>query len=81
MRIRSNDIEMATHRVKEDLPLRFEYRGYRGNIKALTGRDRKQYNKELELVQQTHEWSYCNVCETLICKLVYLFFVFGEHGR
>ena len=29
-------------------------------------------------------WSYqcmCNVCETLICKLVYLFNVFGEHGR
>ena len=24
---------------------------------------------------------YCNVCETLICRLVYLFFVFGEHGR
>ena len=24
---------------------------------------------------------YCNVCETLICKLVYLFNVFGEHGR
>ena len=24
---------------------------------------------------------YCNVCETLICKLVYLFIVFGEHGR
>ena len=23
----------------------------------------------------------CNVCETLICKLVYLFIVFGEHGR
>ena len=23
---------------------------------------------------------YCNVCETLICKLVYLFIVFGEHG-
>ena len=23
----------------------------------------------------------CNVCETLICKLVYLFNVFGEHGR
>ena len=22
-----------------------------------------------------------NVCETLICKLVYLFIVFGEHGR
>ena len=24
---------------------------------------------------------YCNVCETLICKLVYLFIVFGEYGR
>ena len=24
---------------------------------------------------------YCNVYETLICKLVYLFNVFGEHGR
>ena len=24
---------------------------------------------------------YCNVCETLICKLVYLFNVFGEYGR
>ena len=24
---------------------------------------------------------YCNVCETLICKLVSLFIVFGEHGR
>ena len=24
---------------------------------------------------------YCNVCETLICKLVYLFIMFGEHGR
>ena len=23
----------------------------------------------------------CNVGETLICKLVYLFNVFGEHGR
>ena len=23
----------------------------------------------------------CNVCETLICKLVYLFIVFGEYGR
>ena len=23
----------------------------------------------------------CNVCETLICKLVYLFIVFGEQGR
>ena len=23
----------------------------------------------------------CNVCEALICKLVYLFIVFGEHGR
>ena len=23
----------------------------------------------------------CNVRETLICKLVYLFIVFGEHGR
>ena len=23
----------------------------------------------------------CNVYETLICKLVYLFIVFGEHGR
>ena len=23
----------------------------------------------------------CNVCETLICRLVYLFNVFGEHGR
>ena len=23
----------------------------------------------------------CNVCEMLICKLVYLFSVFGEHGR
>ena len=23
----------------------------------------------------------CNVCETLICKLVYLFIVFSEHGR
>ena len=23
----------------------------------------------------------CNVCETLICKLLYLFIVFGEHGR
>ena len=23
----------------------------------------------------------CNVCETLICKLVYLFIVIGEHGR
>ena len=26
-------------------------------------------------------WSPCKVCETLICKLVYLFNVFGEHGR
>ena len=25
--------------------------------------------------------SYCNVCEALICKLVYLFIVIGEHGR
>ena len=25
--------------------------------------------------------SICNVCETLICKLVYLIIVFGEHGR
>ena len=24
--------------------------------------------------------SFCNVYETLICKLVYLFIVFGEHG-
>ena len=24
---------------------------------------------------------YCNVCEMLLCKLVYLFIVFGEHGR
>ena len=24
---------------------------------------------------------YCNVCETLIRKLVYLFNVFGKHGR
>ena len=24
---------------------------------------------------------HCNVCEALICKLVYLFIVFGEHGR
>ena len=24
---------------------------------------------------------YCNVCETLICKLVYLFNVFDEHGK
>ena len=24
---------------------------------------------------------YFNVCEALICKLVYLFIVFGEHGR
>ena len=23
----------------------------------------------------------CNVCETFICKLVYLFIVFDEHGR
>ena len=23
----------------------------------------------------------CKVCETLICKLVYLFIVFGEYGR
>ena len=23
----------------------------------------------------------CNVCETLICNLVYLFIVFVEHGR
>ena len=23
----------------------------------------------------------CNVCEALICKLVYLFPVFGKHGR
>ena len=23
----------------------------------------------------------CNVCEALICKLVYLFIGFGEHGR
>ena len=23
----------------------------------------------------------CNVCEMLVCKLVYLFIVFGEHGR
>ena len=23
---------------------------------------------------------YCNVCEESICKLVYLFIVFGEHG-
>ena len=23
----------------------------------------------------------CNVCEALICKLVYMFIVFGEHGR
>ena len=25
--------------------------------------------------------SFCNVCEALICKLVYLFIVFGKHGR
>ena len=25
--------------------------------------------------------SLCNVCEKLICKLVYLFIVFVEHGR
>ena len=23
----------------------------------------------------------CNVCEMLICKLIYLFLVFGDHGR
>ena len=23
----------------------------------------------------------CNICETLICKLVYLFIVFGEYDR
>ena len=25
--------------------------------------------------------SSCNVCKTLICKLVYLFNMFGVHGR
>ena len=24
---------------------------------------------------------YCNVCEMLLCKLVYMFIVFGKHGR
>ena len=26
-------------------------------------------------------WGECNVCEALICKLVYLFIVFGDRGR
>ena len=32
-------------------------------------------------VRATEILLYCNVCEALICKLAYLFIVFGEHGR
>ena len=36
----------------------------------------------LDYLQYIHIYFlYCNVCETLICKLVYLFIVFGEHNR
>ena len=39
-------------------------------------------NSVLPMADIAHAKHYkCNVCETLICKLVYMFSVFGEHGR
>ena len=44
--------ELRLDKLWRDQPQRFQYRE---DIKALTGRDLKQYNEELELVQQAHE--------------------------
>ena len=33
------------------------------------------------ITHQKNPYLDCNVCEALICKSVYLFTVFGEHGR
>ena len=35
----------------------------------------------IHALMDQNEISICNACETLICKLVYLFIVFGEQGK
>ena len=38
-------------------------------------------NFNLQKINQSFTVDPLYICETLICKLVYLFNVFGEHGR
>ena len=55
-------------------------------LSMLTNPDQKlkrmaQFFFCVRVIPANNKRCYCNVCEALICKLVYLFIVFGEHGR
>ena len=63
------------------LTLAKDYSDFKGKITVWLVKRVSLFSFSLRYLGWTVLYYYCNVCEALICKLIYLFIVFGEHGR